>query len=204
MTDTERKEVELKPCPFCGCNFPEKLTGMGEYWIKCPKCNSSCDMKSNADDCVNAWNKRPQDNNTHKCTCNRHPDSAFTVRVKNEIPYCPRCGGIVWPKIDNNTLVPLDVEKLALAIGEYEIYTTTDNWKPSPRDKAKMICAKFGKDNSGMVPIKIENMREIIFNPGEILKVPKNIQELNDFMDFIFERICLKYGQHPPKERKGE
>jgi hypothetical protein len=63
MTDTERKEVELKPCPFCGCNFPEKLTGMGEYWIKCPKCNSSCDMKSNADDCVNAWNKRPQENN---------------------------------------------------------------------------------------------------------------------------------------------
>ena len=46
----------------------------------------------------------PERNNPHKCTCNRHPDSAVTATVKNEIPYCPRCGGIVWPKFgkDNN------------------------------------------------------------------------------------------------------
>ncbi len=40
---------------------------------------------------------KPESRNPHKCKCERHPDSAFTVTVKNEIPYCPRCGGIVFP-----------------------------------------------------------------------------------------------------------
>lgn len=54
-----KNQEEIKPCPFCG-NQPEKLTGMGEYWIKCPKCNSSCDMKSSPDECIKAWNTRSQ------------------------------------------------------------------------------------------------------------------------------------------------
>ena len=36
----------------------------------------------------------------HACTCNRHPDSAFTVRVVNGLSICPRCGGVCIPKKD--------------------------------------------------------------------------------------------------------
>ena len=51
---------ELKPCPFCGSE-PEKLTGMGEYWIKCPMCDASCAMTSSAESCIKAWNTRHQE-----------------------------------------------------------------------------------------------------------------------------------------------
>lgn len=37
-----------------------------------------------------------------KCKCNRHPDSCFTVTIRNEIPYCPICGGIYMPVFSDN------------------------------------------------------------------------------------------------------
>ena len=33
----------------------------------------------------------------HSCTCKRHPDSAFTVRIVNGLSICPRCGGVCVP-----------------------------------------------------------------------------------------------------------
>lgn len=52
------------------------------------------------------------------------------------------------------------------------------------------------KPVSELVPLTSDktNLRQIIFNSGELLVVPKNIQELNDFMDEIFERILRKFG----------
>lgn len=34
----------------------------------------------------------------HACTCQRHPDSAFTVKIVNGLNICPRCGGVCVPK----------------------------------------------------------------------------------------------------------
>ena len=86
MTDPERKEVE---------ELAKDLKEIRECEIQehCILLDGEVAKKLYA----KGYTKRPpQDNNAHKCTCNRHPDSAFTVRVKNDIPYCPRCGGMVY------------------------------------------------------------------------------------------------------------
>ena len=74
----------------------------------------------------------------------------------------------------------------------------------TPNDRAwqEGYAAGVKAQGKGLIPLDKNNMREIIFNPGECLSVPKNIQELNDFMDFIFDRTCSKFGTPSHKEVK--
>ena len=43
----------------------------------------------------------------HSCKCNRHPDSAFTViKLDEGLSKCPRCGGIIIPRLPKQTTQP--------------------------------------------------------------------------------------------------
>jgi hypothetical protein len=102
MKDTESKEVELKPCPFCGI-YPKtfKLDDLTEMASCC-----GCVIK------LSTWNKRPQENN----------------------------------------LVPLDEEEVANALVDaHGILNKHLLKKEYYLPYAKTICAKFGKDNNGIV-----------------------------------------------------
>ena len=66
----------------------------------------------------------------------------------------------------------------------------------------RWVCAKFGKDNSGMVLDKKEIRRTI----NEI-QVPYADSQtgriaLTIYIDLIVEAIYSKFSQQPPKERK--
>ena len=39
----------------------------------------------------------PEPKSSHACTCQRHPDSCFTVKLVNGLAICPRCSGVVVP-----------------------------------------------------------------------------------------------------------
>ena len=132
--------------------------------------------------------------NPVKCNCQRHPDSAFTVRVKNDIPYCPRCGGICWPKIDHNALVPLDGQQITSIIMDCR------QKKMSAGEVSDIICAKFGKDNSGM----IQKERKVSLEEIKIIKSVLDYYNLTEdgfYTDVISEEIAKRLNA--TEERKG-
>lgn len=68
------------------------------FIIKCNKCQnviSQCRCASKEktvayDTCIHCLNMK-----TNPCTCQRHPDAAFTVKVVNGVAHCLRCGGAI-------------------------------------------------------------------------------------------------------------
>ena len=48
-----------KPCPFCGAT-PELIEAMGEGWVKCYVCGTSCAMCRRPEDAVELWNRRAE------------------------------------------------------------------------------------------------------------------------------------------------
>ena len=98
---------------------------------------------------------------------------------------------------DNNALVPLDFQVIFDMLFDRTQYSVD-----SCKDIAEEICAKFGKDNSGMVLDKKEIRRTI----NEI-QVPYADSQtgriaLTIYIDLIVEAIYSKFSQQPPKERK--
>lgn len=99
-----------------------------------------------------------------KCKCNRHPDSCFTVTIRNEIPYCPICGGICMPVFSDNK------DGLKAPAGRH---VCMHDWIWSNND-GKNTCTKclhwsyLGKEVSGRIPpkrdeVSVENIAETIF-----------------------------------------
>jgi hypothetical protein len=89
----------------------------------------------------------------------------------------------------NNALVPLDFQVIFDMLFDRTQYSVD-----SCKDIAEEICAKFGKDNSGMVPINryefITICSKYLGNPAGW---PKHIHD-------CFDEILDTFSQQPPKE----
>ena len=88
----------------------------------------------------------------------------------------------------DNALVPLDRDKLAKILAQHR--GGHSGFPPASwdYDLADVICAKFGKDNSGM--------RNLDYD-----LIMSYSHEYGDRKDFI-RFICNNFSQQPPKERK--
>ncbi|MFC6349802.1 Lar family restriction alleviation protein [Stenotrophomonas sp. CW117] len=57
-------DPELKPCPFCGCDFLSlNRTDYGTFWVNCPDCLACTggvllDDKTSRAEAIAAWNRR--------------------------------------------------------------------------------------------------------------------------------------------------
>ena len=112
-------------------------------------------------------------------------------------------------------LRPLDEESLAKDFYEHYIVDCKamptlsgakfDPWDSLPKDdkmrmafimRARELCAKFGKDNSGMVPLDVYTVENVIQESLGRKYLSKHIR-------IMAEAICKTFGaQQPPKERK--
>jgi len=61
------KKIEAKPCPFCGWPVIEAIferkNGKTLYQIRCKSCKCGTDWFTYWAAAVDAWNRRPGDNN---------------------------------------------------------------------------------------------------------------------------------------------
>ena len=110
---------------------------------------------------------------------------------------------------DNNALVPLDEEEVANALVDaHGILNKHLLKKEYYLPYAKTICAKFGKDNSGMVLDEKElsllfdmlKMHKVNYLP-ELLTQPTGIIGIDQAFS-TFKIWLSKLSQQPPKERK--
>ena len=135
MTDTESKEVDLKPCPFCG-NQPS-ISEAGHWAEVVISCNCHA-VPQVVQRCVSVPN---EDGKTF------HYDHE---RAKREAIY-------IWNDRlqDNNTLIPIG-NKMLVAKELYEIccYPDPTKWEDLPepeRDvwqtRASIFADTIGKDN---------------------------------------------------------
>jgi hypothetical protein len=85
----------------------------------------------------------------HKCKCNN--EGARTVRIVNELAYCPRCGGVVV-NMPVEKLVPLDFELVKIFFQNRWTYlenevgasTTTLEIYRELIKILQVVCFKFG------------------------------------------------------------
>jgi hypothetical protein len=104
---------------------------------------------------------------------------------------------------DNNALVPLDFQVIFDMLFDRTQYSVD-----SCKDIAEEICAKFGKDNSGMVPDEKElsllfdmlKTHKVNYLP-ELLTQPTGIIGIDQAFS-TFKIWLSKFSQQPPKERK--
>ena len=205
MTDTESKEVEIKPCPFCG-NQPSisEAGHWAEVVISCnchavPQVVQRCVSVPNEDgktfhydherakrEAIDIWNSRPQDNN---------PEEGET---KNDIAW--QQGYAAGKKY--NKLVPLDKDVVGTEWNKVYGNTKQPVWTV-----IEFICAKFGKDNNQCETIAgssfkfLSNKEEDIYtfedgkpigkdNSG-MLPILKNEQLISDPVNGDCFRACV-------------
>ena len=56
--------IELKQCPFCGCEKPYMNKNVGMYiwfFVQCPKCSAKSAEKRISTEAAEAWNRRAND-----------------------------------------------------------------------------------------------------------------------------------------------
>ena len=172
--------AELKPCPFCGTIPILKEIGLDGWRIYCCRygdargCLTFGDSIMSRKEMVKAWNTRPQDNNA-------------LVPLDEDIV------GLFLYRIISDKI---GLELLKEYWTAKHIQTET---KLNASKYAKMLCAKFGKDNSGMVSLEL--IKEL-----ELLK-----SYFEDRMEVVLHRNDIKWkaiddflisAQQPPKERK--
>ena len=138
------------------------------------------------------FTKRPQDNNSLPEPMDNGGYFGTHCHICHEAVGICTC-----VRKDNNALVPLDFQVIFDMLFDRTQYSVD-----SCKDIAEEICAKFGKDNSGMVLDKKEIRRTI----NEI-QVPYADSQtgriaLTIYIDLIVEAIYSKFSQQPPKERK--
>ena len=124
MTDIERKEVELKPCPFCGVEpkINSLRTGFSVFHkVSCIMAIGKVKYPQPLNEfMIKAWNKRPQENNA---LVPLDEKELFKVVISQ---------------------IPIDHSRLS--------HTSIDFLERKREEHAKLICSlicsKFGKDNN--------------------------------------------------------
>ena len=183
------ENIELLPCPFCG-NIGCVGESDNSFYVACCHCNVEMYPyeiaysfgKTNPwtkEEAIKQWNTRtPKIDLPTKCKCHS-PDSVFTVTIKNEISYCPRCGGIVFPK--GNGLVALDKQSIEDAIDEALIISNSVfGGKYIVNCIADVIVRKFGTPKPALP--SVEDIKEIML---PILLNPKHRDAVTD--EIIYE-----------------
>ena len=160
-------------------------------------------------------------------THNRKVEDKMTQKEMEEIDYAlmgfldKKSRLIVIEKMDeigftkrpqDNNLVPLDRDKLAKILAQHR--GGHSGFPPASwdYDLADVICAKFGKDNSGMVPRaglltedKADQVARDIYDLIHLTVKPPSGKEFGAYIECrgIAKALIDKYGfsQQPPKER---
>ena len=105
---------------------------------------------------------------------------------------------------ENNALVPLEKDKVEDALlTEWGLGRIDGSTAEKIRCISRILCAKFGKDNSGMVPqgIDIPRLKRVI--DYQLDARGGQVNPKDDFAGFINDIMaCIKFSQQPPKERK--
>ena len=60
MTEIERLEDQLKPCPFCGCELVKLRANNQVWWVECADCTACGPSSRNFRIASSAWNGREQ------------------------------------------------------------------------------------------------------------------------------------------------
>jgi Lar family restriction alleviation protein len=61
MSGRQEEMIALKPCPFCGDDEPQEMTGDGEdHWVLCGSCGGSSGVEDTAEAAAAAWNRRAE------------------------------------------------------------------------------------------------------------------------------------------------
>ena len=61
LSTFEEPNVNLKPCPFCGCNPTLYKTTYGNYWISCIcSCQYGFTGSFTKDEVIQKWNNRKE------------------------------------------------------------------------------------------------------------------------------------------------
>lgn len=84
----------LSPCPFCGCVEPKITNAMGEWWVCCPNCKASSDMSANYDAAVDAWCRRPPNQEVAIDPESKCSECDFN-RDANYANFCANCGRVL-------------------------------------------------------------------------------------------------------------
>lgn len=194
---------ELKPCPFCGSKAklihrPKKISS----WA------ISCTSKL-ADDCqlYSGQDTRPEKDWDDVRYWFANKDEA--IKTWNTRASQPANGLVPLNKMeDNQPKWPLRREKTKLGIG-----TSDTGCEYCHRELNYCECYKVFNDAihaciqafeewrvsqpvKGLVPLERDKMSDI-FDPGEVISVPKTPKDLTDIINILFNRICSKFGQKP-------
>lgn len=53
------EEMELKPCPFCGCKEPNMAISSNNFrWVECLNCGAAGGTADNEEFAAKLWNER--------------------------------------------------------------------------------------------------------------------------------------------------